>query len=138
MAFVLAACGGETDEEEPQPATSSAATIEERPAVPARAEQLVGTWSRIGGRMLVEFSRDGTFAVDTSNLEAPFAGGTYEVRRGTITFTSRSFSCQDTWAWKATVTQAEDPLDDELHILVATGACGAADGEKWSLARISR
>lgn len=138
MAFVLVACGGRAGEDEKHSASTTQTTTEQvRPErAPPTTSSVAGTWSRIGARLLVRFSRDGTFVIDTSDLDAPYAAGTYEVRGRTIAFTSNGPGCADTWSWKGGITKAEDPLDDELHIVFVKGGCQVPTGTEWSFARI--
>jgi hypothetical protein len=40
------------------------------------------------------------------------------------------------WTWEASITEEEDRLDDELHILFVEGGCLAPTGTEWSFARL--
>jgi hypothetical protein len=153
LALVLAGCGGGSDEARTETSSSpsgaetetSAAETETsnkhvQPEVDGalpKPRRLVGTWSQMGDRLLFRFSHDGTFAVDNdSNLDEPYAAGTYAVVGRIIRFTSNGPGCADTWTWKAGITEQRDPLDDVLDIVIVRGGCGAATGTRWSFARI--
>lgn len=154
LALVLAGCSGGSDEARTETSssptgaeteTSGAATwtigTNVRPEVdgaPPKPRRLAGTWSGIGERLLFRFSPDGTFAVDNdSNLDPPYAAGTYTVVGRIIRFASNGPGCVDTWTWKVGITEQRDPLDDVLDIVIVRGGCGAATGTRWSFARIS-
>ena len=141
MALALAGCAG-GDEEATQTAASLPETTaqEIRPStegVPPTASRLVGTWSRTGERLLVRFSADSTFALDTADPDYPYAAGEYEVDGRTISFTSHGPQCADTWAWEAGLTEGEDRLDDELHIVLVEEGCGVLAGTAWTFARVT-
>ena len=142
MALALAGCGGGADEPEAQTSASlpEATTVEVRPnieGVPPTVSTLVGTWSRTGQRLLVRFSPDATFALDTSDPDSPYAAGKFEVDGSTMTFTSDGPFCVDTWVWEAGMTQQEDRLDDELNIVFVEAGCEVIAGTEWSFARVS-
>jgi hypothetical protein len=40
------------------------------------------------------------------------------------------------WTWEAGITEEEDRLDDELHILFVEGGCLVPAGTEWSFARL--
>jgi hypothetical protein len=87
---------------------------------------------------MVRFRRDGTFAIDTSNPDAPYAFGTYELDGSDISFKNADAgACTGTdWTWEAGITEREDRLDDELHILIVEGGCLTPRGTEWRFARI--
>ena len=133
----LAGCGGAGDAETTRTDRPEAPALAQPVERPPTAERLVGTWSRIGDKLLVQFDPDGTFAIDTSVLSAPFALGPYVLSGKTITFTSNSRTCADTFTWQVDLLQATDRNDDELNVRVVRGACGAFNGEEWRFARIA-
>jgi hypothetical protein len=137
--LLLTACGGESGSPgtAPLPVRTSEAALPGIEGPPPTASQLVGTWSRIGVAAQIGLRADGTFAIDRTNLDSPYAAGTYEFDRGLIEFTGKGLSCPDAWAWKAGITEGDDPLDDELHIVFVEGGCGVLTGVTWKLARIS-
>jgi hypothetical protein len=139
MSLILAACGGEGKEAETQTSTSPGGTttvslpkVEEPPPT---AKRLVGTWSQTGAALLFRFDEDRTFAFDRRNVDIPFAHGTYEVDGPKISFSSTG-SCADTWVWEAGIAEAEDPLDDELHIVFLDSGCEIPPGAEWRFARV--
>jgi hypothetical protein len=141
MTLVLAACGGEREEDETQPAASPGGPttarlpkVEEPPPTPRR---LVGTWSQTGTALLFRFNADGTFAFDRRNLDAPYARGTYELDGRTISLTSTGPGCTDTWEWETGIAKEADRLEDELHIVFTSSGCEIPRGAEWTFARIS-
>jgi hypothetical protein len=139
MTLVLASCSGEEGEADTQASTSPGGTttvplpeVEEPPPTP---KQLLGTWSQTGAALLFQFSEDGTFAFDRQNVDTPFAHGTYEVDGSKISFSSTG-NCADAWAWEVGSAEAEDPLDDELHIVFLDSGCEIPPGAEWRFARV--
>jgi hypothetical protein len=147
MTLLLAACGGGSSADDTHPSASSAATATEQilPKVdepPPTARSLVGTWSRTGGVLTARFRREGTFALDEDphTLDAAYAAGTYEFDGRRITFTSKgSQACVEgeTWVWETGITEGEDPLDDEIHIVFLEDGCGLTAGTDWRFARLA-
>jgi hypothetical protein len=146
MALVLASCGG-GDQREAQPSVSTTETTEQTTTVipiPERVEgaaptveKLLGNWAQVGVRLLWRFNRDGTFAFDRANLEAPYARGTYELEGRILRFTARGPGCVDEWSWKTGISEEKDRLDDELHVAFLGEGCDVIAGTKWTFARIS-
>jgi hypothetical protein len=144
MLFLLAACSGESRALETQATTSPAPTTTEAqlPQVeepPPTARSLVGTWSRIGEPLLARLGPDGKFAIDTSGLDTPFAHGTYKLDGRDIKFTNANMGActHSDWTWRAGLTAANDPLEDELHIVFVEGGCLVPVGTEWTFARVA-
>jgi hypothetical protein len=139
MTLVLAACGGEGEEAATRASTSPGGTttvpLPEIEEPPPTKKQLLGTWSQTGAALLFQFSEDGMFAFDRQNVDTPFAHGTYEVDGPKVSFSSTG-SCADTWAWQVGIAEAEDPLDDELHIVFLDSGCEIPTGAEWRFARV--
>jgi hypothetical protein len=76
LVLLLAACGGESGTSaESLPASTSEAILPEIDEPAPTASQLVGTWSRIGVAAQIRLGADGTFAIDRTNLDSPYAAG---------------------------------------------------------------
>lgn len=147
IVFALAACGGDGDEETQPPAPPPAATTEQATTTlgpvpegePPTTGTLAGTWTRFGEALLFRFSPEGAFAYDRSDPDSPFAAGTYEVKGTTIEFTAEGPGCADRWSWEAGIEEgeAEDPLDDQLHIVFAEPGCDVIAGTQWTFGRLA-
>jgi len=146
LTVLVAACGGESTAEETQPAvassTSTGSTKEQQRQIdgaPPTVHRLDGTWSQIGDKLLVRFRHDGTFAIDTSDLDAPYAFGTYVLDGSEISFKNADAGpcTRSDWTWEAGITEKKDRLDDELHILFVEGGCLVPRGTEWRFARVS-
>jgi len=147
MTLVLASCGG-GDQREAQLSVSTTETTteyatteipipEEVEGAAPTVEKLRGNWGRVGVRLLWRFNRDGTFAFDRANLEAPYARGTYELEGRIIRFEALGPGCVDEWSWKTGISDEKDRLDDELHIAFLGEGCEVIAGTEWTFARIS-
>lgn len=152
MALVLTACGGEGEGAGTQASTSpgGAATVSPPETIgtttvslpkieepPPTARRLIGTWSRTGSSTLFRFSADGTFAVDTHQLDVPYyAEGTYELDGPTLAFATSGHACTDAWKWQIGIVKAKDRLEDELHIVFLDEGCDIPTGAEWTLARV--
>jgi hypothetical protein len=87
---------------------------------------------------MLRFNQDGTFAIDTSRLDAPYAFGAYELDGSNISFVNADAgACRGSdRTWEAGISEEEDRLDDELHILFVEGGCLVPAGTEWSFARL--
>lgn len=87
---------------------------------------------------MLRFNQDGTFAFDTSRLDAPYAFGTYELDGSNISFVNADAgACTGSdWTWEAGITEEEDRVENELHILFVEGGCLVPAGTEWSFARL--
>jgi hypothetical protein len=141
MTLVLTACGGEEEGAEtqasPPPGGTTTVPLPEIAEPPPTARRLVGTWSRTGSSTLFRFNADGTFAVDTHQLDVPYyAEGTYELDGPTLAFATSGHLCNDAWKWQTGIVKAEDRLEDELHIVFLEEGCDIPAGAEWTLARV--
>jgi hypothetical protein len=79
--------------------------------------------ARLGSAGLIQFSSDGEFRIARNEqglVDSPYAAGTHDVEGKTITFLG---SCDS--VWEAGLADSEDPLDEELHIVVTEEAAGS-------------
>ena len=131
VALALVGCGGGTEQSGQTTSTASlAAPVGEEPTV----EQLSLDWVRVGSKLLVRFSRDGTFAMDYENgdLDRPSAAqGTYELDGSMVTFENEGpgfCPAGGTWAWDVRVVDGED-----LRVEWVDGGCAIETGTLWRL-----
>ena len=144
-AGALAGCADETKQTtQPSAGATVAASTgpEQQPpevdGVSPAARRLVGTGAASEEAHAPVQPRDGTFAIDTSRLDAPYAFGTYELGGSNLSFVNADAGActRSSWTWEAGITEEGDWFDDELHILFVEGGCLVPAGTQWSFARV--
>lgn len=146
VALALSSCGGEEAQRSSSPATATETTASvpelrlTPPPIQGKApkrQDLVGTWAKVGERLLFRFGADGALVFDRVDLENPYARGTWTLRGRVMTLRTLGPGCVEEWRWRTGILRGSDRVDDELHVVFIDEGCDQIAGESWTLARIA-